>query len=123
MTALSLEAVEVAAMARFLITYHGGEIPRGPEFVPGGSAAKSTAAFLAWFKDSGSSVVDWGGSVRPAATVSGEGTKNGLAAGPLNGWTVIEAPDADAVAGLLQNHPFISLRGGMLQIWEPDELF
>ena len=110
-------------MARFLITYHGGEIPRDPEFVPRGSAARNTAAILAWFKESGRSVVDWGGSVRPAATVSGEGTKDGLAAGPLTGWTVIEAPDADAAARLVQNHPFISLSGGMLQIWEPDELF
>lgn len=109
-------------MARFLITFHGGEIPRDPEFVPGGSAARNTAAVLAWFKESGSSVVDWGGSVRPAATVSGEGTRNELAAGPLTGWTVIEAPDAGAAAGLVKNHPFISLSGGTLQIWEPDEL-
>jgi hypothetical protein len=114
-----LKQLEVATMARFLITYHGGEIPRDPEFVPGGSATRSSAAFVTWFRESGSSVVDWGGSVRPAATVSGEGTKDGLAAGPLNAWTVIEAPDADAAAGLLQNHPFIILRGGMLQIWEP----
>jgi hypothetical protein len=113
--------VEVAAMARFLITYHGGEIPRDPEFVPGGSAARNTAVVLAWFREAESSVVDWGGSVRPAATVSPEGTKRGLAAGPLNAWALIEAPDVDAAAGLLQNDPFISLRGGMLQIWEPDE--
>ena len=41
----------------------------------------------------------------------------------LTGWTVIEAPDADAAARLVQNHPFISLSGGMVQIWEPDDLF
>lgn len=108
-------------MARFLITYHGGEIPRDPEFVPGGSAARNTAAFMKWIGKSASAVVDWGGSVRPAATVSAEGTQNGPAAGPLNGWTVIEAPDVDAAARLLQDHPFISLGIGLLQIWEPDE--
>lgn len=109
-------------MSRFLITYHGGQWPRDPEFVPGGSAARNTAAVLAWWKDSGRSVVDEGGSVRPTATVSGEGTRNGLAAEPLHGWFIIEAPDAGAAAGLLQNHPFISLRsGGTLQIWEPDD--
>jgi hypothetical protein len=108
-------------MARFLVTYHGGEIPRDPEFVPGGSAARNTAAVMAWFRESGSSVVDWGGSVRPGAAVSAEGSKDGLAGGPLNGWTVIEAADAAAAAGLLQNHPFVSLCGGILQIWEPDE--
>ena len=64
-----------------------------------------------WYRESASSVVDWGGPVRPAATVSGEGTKDGLAAGPLNGWSVIEAPDADMAARLLQNHPFIILPG------------
>jgi hypothetical protein len=125
---LVLKQLEVTAMARFLITYHGGEkIPReadgrpDPEFVPGGSAARNRAVVMAWLTGPASSVVDAGGSVRPAATVSGEGTKDGLAAGPLNGWTVIEAPDADAAARLLQNHPYIILLGGILQIWEPDE--
>src|SRR5215472_2411828 len=104
-------------MARFLITCHGGrEYPRGPdgrrdpEFVPGGSAARNDVV-MAWLGKSLSSVVDEGGSVRPAATVSGEGTKDALAGGPLNGWLVIEAPDADAAAGLVQNHPFIILMG------------
>jgi hypothetical protein len=124
---LVLKQLEVTAMARFLITHHGGdEIPReadgrpDPEFVPGGSVARNNAVVSAWLSETASSVVDWGGSVRPAATVSGEGTNAGLAAGPLHGWTVIEAPDADVAARLLQNHPFVILSGGILQIWEPD---
>jgi hypothetical protein len=62
---LVLKRLEVTAMARFLITYHGGdEIPReadgrpDPEFVPGGSAARNNAVVMAWLTESASSVVD-----------------------------------------------------------------
>ena len=37
----------------------------------------------------------------------------------MNAWQVIEAPDVDAAARLLQDHPFIILSGGLVQIWEP----
>ena len=46
------------------------------------------------------------------------GTKDGLADGPFNGWSVIEAADLNAAAKLLADHPFIG-RGGVLQISEP----
>ena len=38
--------------------------------------------------------------------------------GPFNGWSVIEADDADAARQILEDQPFIG-RGGQLQVSEP----
>jgi len=57
----------------------------------------TTAAALA--------LVDRGAPITAARTVSSDGTKAGLAGGPLNGWSVIEAADLDAAARLLADHP------------------
>jgi hypothetical protein len=38
--------------------------------------------------------------------------------GPFNGWSVIEADDADAALQILKDHPFIG-RGGQLQVSQP----
>ena len=37
---------------------------------------------------------------------------------PFNGWSVIEADDADAALQILEDQPFIG-RGGQLQVSEP----
>jgi hypothetical protein len=44
--------------------------------------------------------------------------RDGAAEGPVDGWSVIEAADMDAVAEIVKDHPFVG-RGGSLQINEP----
>ena len=63
---------------------------------------------------------DPGAPVQSTRTLSGEGSQQGQAEGPFSGWSVVEAPDAEAAARLLSDHPFIG-RGGVLQINEPVE--
>lgn len=100
-------------MPRFLITYHASEMPHDPE-----SMAQAREAFMRWAGKTGSALVDPGAPVRSALTVSGSGTHEGPADGPFNGWSVIEAADAETAVGMLSDHPFIG-RGGVLQVSTP----
>ena len=100
-------------MPKFLVTYHGSNMPHDPE-----SMAKAREAFMHWAQKTGSALAEPGAPVVAAMTVSSEGSTEGVADGPFNGWSVIEAADVSAVAKLLQDHPFIG-RGGILQISQP----
>jgi len=80
-------------MPRFLVTYHGSNMPRDAE-----SMAKARDAFMHWAGKTGPALVDPGAPIAAARTVSSKGTKDGLADGPFNGWSVIEATDLDAAA-------------------------
>jgi hypothetical protein len=102
-------------MARFLVTYHGSQMPHDPE-----SMARAREAFMQWAGKTGSALADPGAPVRSATTVSSAGTQDGPASGPFNGWSVIEAADPAEAAAILADHPFIG-RGGELQISEPVE--
>lgn len=100
-------------MPRFLVTYHGSNMPHDAE-----SMAKARDAFMHWAGKVGRALVDPGAPISASRTVSVKGTKDGLADEPFNGWSVIEAADMNAAVKLLADHPFIG-RGGVLQINEP----
>ena len=100
-------------MARFLVTYYAGDMPQDPE-----SIAQARHAFSQWAAKTGPALADLGAPIRSATTISNDGIHNGTPAGPLMGWSVIEAEDGNAAVRLMEDHPFIS-RGGMLQLSEP----
>jgi hypothetical protein len=100
-------------MPRFLVTYHGSNMPHDAE-----SMAKARDAFMHWAGKMGHALVDPGAPIARTLTVSSSGTNEGLADGPFNGWSVIEAGDLNAAAKLLADHPFIG-RGGVLQVNDP----
>ena len=100
-------------MPRFLVTYHGSNMPHDPE-----AMAKARDAFMQWAGKTGAALVDPGAPIGATQTVSSHGPQDGLADGPFNGWSVIEAADEKAAATLLADHPFIG-RGGVLQIGAP----
>jgi hypothetical protein len=100
-------------MPRFLVTYHGSNMPHDPE-----SMAKARDAFMHWAGKTGAALVDPGAPIGASRIVSSDGTKDGVAGGPFNGWSVIEAADLDDASRLLAEHPFIG-RGGVLQINQP----
>src|SRR5262245_24916264 len=101
------------AMTKFLVTYHGSEMPHEPEAI-----AQARDAFIQWAGKTGAALVDRGEVIRSFRTLDRDGRREGAAEGPFNGWSVIEAEDADAALELLKDHPFIG-RGGQLQIGEP----
>jgi hypothetical protein len=100
-------------MTRFLVTYHGSEMPHEPEAI-----AQARDAFIQWAAKTGAALAEPGDPVRSFTTMDRSGTRAGAADGPFNGWSVIEADDVDAVRKTLEDHPFIG-RGGQLQISEP----
>lgn len=100
-------------MPKFLVTYHGSNMPHDAE-----SMARAREAFMSWAGKTGPALVDPGAPIAGTRSVSSNGAKDGLADGPFNGWSVIEAADLNAAVTLLSDHPFIS-RGGVLQINEP----
>ena len=100
-------------MARFLVTYHGSEMSHEPE-----AMALAREAFMVWAAKTGEQLVEPGSPVASMVTITATGRQAGPAEGPVNGWSVIEAADADAVLDLLADHPFLG-RGGALQVNEP----
>ena len=100
-------------MARFLITYHAGDMSHDRE-----SIAEARQAFTEWATKTGPALADFGAPVRSTTTISSGGIHDGASAWPFMGWSVIEAEDGDTALRMLQDHPFLS-RGGILQLSEP----
>jgi hypothetical protein len=100
-------------MAKYLITYHGGEgMPSTPEGVQ-----EMLAAFQSWVSSVGGAVIDPGAPLSLAKTVSAKSVVEGQTAGQLSGYTIIEADDLGEAVNLVQPHPFLT-RGGTLQVSE-----
>jgi hypothetical protein len=97
-------------MARYLVIYHGSEMPHDPEIM-----AQAKAAFEQWVREVGDAVVDPGAPLRMVAQVSKAGADEPV---DVSGYSIIEAETLDAIVELLQNHPFVG-RGGILQVNEP----
>jgi hypothetical protein len=73
-------------MTRFLVTYHGSEMPHDPEAI-----AQARDAFIQWAGKTGAALVEPGDPIRSFKTIDRSGTREGAAEGPFNGWSVIEA--------------------------------
>jgi hypothetical protein len=97
-------------MARFLVTYHGGEMPADEQ-----GRQEAMTAFAKWVEQTGKALIDPGAPLGPAKTVSSTSVTDGPAGGPFGGYSVIEASDLDAAVNLVANHPFVQ-RGGSLQV-------
>jgi len=95
---------------KFLVTYHGGTMPTSEE-----GLQQVTAAFGAWAAGAGKALVDPGAPLGKSRTVSTESVTEGIAQGPVNGYSVLEAADLDSAVSLVRNHPFVA-RGGALQV-------
>jgi hypothetical protein len=91
-------------MARYLVTYHGSEMSHQAE-----AMAQARNAFMAWAQKAGSALVEPGAPVVAVRTLSSSGTSEQPAEGPLQRWSVVEAENQEAVAGILADHPFLSL--------------
>jgi len=102
-------------MAKSLVTYHANEMPHDLE-----SMTRAREAFMQWAEKTGPALSEPGAPVAATKVVSASGVSEGPASSPLNGWSVIDAPDAATAAAILADHPFIE-RGGQLQINEPVE--
>jgi hypothetical protein len=94
-------------MSKFLVTYHGGDMPTDPQL-----AEQAKAAFGAWLAQAGSAIVNPGAPLRTVTTVPADGEPV-----DVGGYTVIEADSVEAATAVLATHPFVA-RGGTLQVNE-----
>jgi hypothetical protein len=100
-------------VAKFLVTFHRGDMAQDPESI---SAARQ--ALVRWADKTGLALVDAGAPIRSTATLTRQGVSDGEAAVLFLGWSVIDAPDRKAAVRLLQDHPLLAL-GALVQINEP----
>jgi|ERR1700683_5002242 hypothetical protein len=94
---------------KFLVTYHGGEIPSDPA-----ELAQVKADFGAWLTEVGTAVTDPGAPVRALTQLAGG---DPAPRSEIGGYTLIQAPSIEAAADVLKSHPFLS-HGGTLQLNE-----
>jgi len=97
-------------MPKFLVTYHGGDMPESVE-----GREQAIAAFAAGAGATGEALVDPGAPLGPSKTVTIDSVADDVAQGPPTGYSVLDAADLDSAVDLVRSHPFIG-RGGSLQV-------
>ena len=97
-------------MSKFMFAYHGGKMPETPE-----EGAKMMAAWEAWYKDMGESLVDGGNPVGMSKTVSSGGVEDGGGANPLSGYTIISADSIEVACDMAKGCPMLE-SGGTVEV-------
>lgn len=96
-------------MTKYLITYHGSEMPNDPAVLE-----QARAAFGSWVQNAGKAIIDPGAPTRMVEQISNTGSPNAVDVG---GYSILEASSKEEAVRILRSHPFIA-RGGTLQINE-----
>ena len=71
-------------------------------------------AWNAWAGRAGSAIVDFGSPVQAAGTVGATGGDRGY----VGGFSILQADSADALRGLLEDHPHLMLDGASIEFFE-----
>ena len=100
-------------MPKFLLVYHGGNMPSTPE-----EGEKVMKAWNDWIGATGKALVDVGNPVGKSKTVASNGTaSDGGGSNPTMGYSILEAADIDSAAKLVKGCPQLS-SGGSIEIAE-----
>ena len=100
-------------MTRYLLAYHGGQMPETEE-----EQAQTIAAWGAWFEDLGAAVIDGGNPTGHSVTVaSGARITAGGGSNPVSGYSIVEAADLDAAAEMAHGCPILAA-GGSVEVCE-----
>lgn len=91
-------------MARFMLIYKG-EATEMSEMTPE-QGAEVMAKWGAWMERIGGALVDVGTPFGPGRSVVDDGSAGTAAS--LTGYSIVEATDMDAAAGLADGHPYLS---------------
>ena len=95
-------------MSKFIFTYTGGTAPQSPAE---GDAVM--AAWMAWFGELGSSVIDGGNPFADARTVAADGSVSDGGSSSLGGYSIIEATDLDDAVNKAKGCPVLSAGGAV----------
>ena len=99
-------------MTKYLLLYHGGSQPASPE-----EGEKVIAAWNNWMGSLGSSLVDGGQPTGNNRTIAANGSVSNGGGDPATGYSILEAPDADAAVKLAKSCPHLQ-SGGTIEVAE-----
>nr|WP_295890476.1 hypothetical protein [uncultured Devosia sp.] len=100
-------------MAKYILAYHGGGMPDGPE-----EGAKVMAAWNDWYARIGDKLADSGAALGKSMTVNSNGSVSaGGGANPLSGYTVVNADSHDAANAIAKGSPILAA-GGSVEVCE-----
>ncbi|BDZ53485.1 YciI family protein [Agromyces marinus] len=98
-------------MTTYLVLYHADVSAEEQMQQSESEGQAAMQAWMAWAGQAGDALVDFGTPLGAARHVGAEGTASTIA-----GFSIIEAPDADAAAALMDGHPHLEL--GTIEILE-----
>jgi hypothetical protein len=99
-------------VAKYLLVYHGGNMPQGEA-----AMAQVMKAWEGWFGKLGQSLVDGGNPVTHAKTVAPNGAVSAGSAGAPSGYSIISADSLDAAVALAQGCPVLA-GGASIEVCE-----
>ncbi|MFK8053061.1 MAG: hypothetical protein AB8F65_08800 [Woeseiaceae bacterium] len=99
-------------MAKFMMTYFGGNPPETPE-----AGKAHFAEFQAWLGELGDAVISPANPLKDTQTVKPDGTSQSGSETRMSGYTLLEASDIDAAVAMAASCPFLTI-GGTLEVAE-----
>lgn len=102
-------------MAKFMVLYRSSV--EASEQMASASPEEAQAGMEMWMKwneKAGPAVVDLGAPMRNAGTMPPD-ADTGV---PVSGFSVLEADSADAIVGLLEDHPHRQAPGAVIEVFE-----
>lgn len=99
-------------MTRFMLLYRG--TPTDMSAMSQDEAQAEMGRWMAWYGQQGDAVLDMGSPFATSTSVVDDGSRTG--ASSLTGYTVVEAADLDAVASMVNDHPYLRDGGGEFSV-------
>jgi hypothetical protein len=101
-------------MANYVLVYHGGSMPEGPE-----EGAKVMKGWTDWFGTIGSALVDGGNPASRTKTIAANGSVSDDVSGP-SGYSIIKAGSIDEAVSIAKGCPVLQ-GGASIQVVETFE--
>lgn len=95
-------------MARYMMTYLGGDQPGSPE-----EGQKHFAKYKEWLASLGSSVVSPANPLKGTTTVNPDGSVTMGSTTTMSGYTVVEADSMEAALEMAKACPFLEINGSL----------
>jgi len=96
-------------MEKYLFVFYGGKMPTDPK-----GREQSMAAWMKWFQELGTAVVEMGAPTKPGKLVNAKGVKDAGSKG-VDGYSVIQADNMDAAVAFAKKCPIMA-EGGEISI-------
>ena len=98
-------------MGKYVLAYKGGSMAETTE-----AQEAAMQAWMGWFGELGSAVIDGGNPFGPSTAVKSDGSATAATAG-LTGYSVLEADSLELAAKLAKGCPVLAA-GGSVEVYE-----